>query len=278
MDSIMPTLYQPQLTDTATPWLEIWERMDRGLRPRAREILGMLEFYAERDLDVAAGESELTSNEIEELVPIASALTIAAVESQKLPDGVLAATLSSLAKEPGRFSLGATPPAVQWELANDYRRGDESSGSFPMDIWGSDQTLVPYIWGEPILENISRAAEAATARVEAGRRPGRPLNPANQVLADRLGNIFRSSGQPIVRHREKQVRHDHLVYVETGPFFEFLRAVVPPLSEFLRERSLPPVTIETVVRLAILPREEANRSPDFSHNKSLFARSNLRPL
>jgi hypothetical protein len=44
------------------------------------------------------------------------------------------------------------------------------------------------------------------------------------------------------------MRGDELVFIEAGPFCDFLELVVPPLQRYLRERELAPVTVDTVVR------------------------------
>src|SRR4051794_21039197 len=137
----MPTLYAAQLTEKEVPWLEIWDGMYHGLLPHARLILGKLGYYAERDLQIPDADIGLTPDEVHELEPIASALTIAAVETQKMPDGVLIATLRKVEKGSACISVYDLPGAVQWELANDHQRGEESPGTFAMDIWGSEQTL-----------------------------------------------------------------------------------------------------------------------------------------
>ncbi len=59
----MPTLYPPQLIEIATPMLEVFERMRKGLAPSAHRILETLGYYAERDLRIPESESELTSDE-----------------------------------------------------------------------------------------------------------------------------------------------------------------------------------------------------------------------
>jgi hypothetical protein len=253
----MATLYKAELIDSATPWVQLWDQMYQGLLPYAREVLGMLDYYVERGLKVPSPDSALSAEEDAELLPIVSTLTIAAVESQKTQDGVLVATLLKVAKDPSLLSLSELHPHAQWEMAHDYQRGEEVPGTFAMDIWGTEQTQIPYIWGEPTSENIARAAKRAANRIQQGRSLGRPGHPAHALLAERLAPIFRATGQRIVRHRQKtgELRESDgkevLVYVETGPFNEFLDMVLKPLRDFLRERELAPVTTERIVRLAV---------------------------
>jgi hypothetical protein len=51
-----------------------------------------LGYYAERDLQVPSPDTPLKAQEVSELTPIVSALTIAAVESERMPDRVRLAT------------------------------------------------------------------------------------------------------------------------------------------------------------------------------------------
>src|SRR3954463_15079835 len=94
----MPTLPKPALAETEVPWLDIWERMNQGLLPHARKILCMLGYYVKRDMSVPATDAALSEDEQGEITEIVSALTIAAVEGQRIPDGVLVATLKKVAK------------------------------------------------------------------------------------------------------------------------------------------------------------------------------------
>jgi hypothetical protein len=120
-----------------------------------------------------------------------------------------------------------------------------------MDVWGDEQTRCTYPLETPSESSIKRAAEVARRRIEEARSLGRPHNPANRIIAERLGSIFRSTGRPIGRRREPSTMYQgKVVYVEKGPFKEFLELVLPPLQHYLRERDLSPVTIDSVVRLA----------------------------
>ena len=135
-------------------------------------------------------------------------------------------------------------------IACNYQRGDEKPGTHWSDVWGDQPAIFEGQVEVPTDANIKKAALAAIVRIQSTRKRGRRLNAANQVLADRLGEIFRQSGQPIARHRRADMRRGKLVYVEDGPFYDFLRLVLPPLQAYLRERRLAPVTIDTIVRLA----------------------------
>jgi hypothetical protein len=99
--------------------------------------------------------------------------------------------------------------------------------------------------------NIARAAVAAIGRAQSTKkRGGRTPNPANRILADGLGEIFRRSGQRITRRRLPITRRGKTAFIEGGPFYDFLRLVLPPLQAYLRKRKFAPVTIDTIVRIA----------------------------
>jgi hypothetical protein len=230
--------------------LEIWDRMETELRPNARLILTVLGYYAEHDLLVPDADTELSKEEQEELTPIVRVLMDAAMKSEKMRERVLAATLKKIAKGPALFFSGKLPAAAEWEIASDYQRGDEKPGTFCMDVWGDEQTACSYVLETPEKAEIAKAAEAAGRRIQDLLSPGRPRNAANRLVAERMGDIFRRSGQPIVRRLQPEMRHDRLVFVEAGPFCDFLNLVLGPLQRYLSERKLPPVTVESVVRFA----------------------------
>jgi hypothetical protein len=233
--------------------LEIWARMAKELKPFARTILAKLAYYAERGLEIPGPErdGELTKDEEEALSPIIRALMDAAVMSEAMADRTILATLKRVAKDPSLFFSNELPAAVQWEIAFDYQRGDEKPGTFAMDVWGDEQTRCNYALETPSERSIKKAAEATIRRIEKALSRGRPPNPANGIIAERLGNVFRSTGTPIVRRREPSRMHEgKVVYVEKGPFKEILELVLPPLQDYLGERDLSRVTIDSVVRLA----------------------------
>jgi len=249
----MPTLYKPQLTEAATPMLEVWARMSEGLYPQGRAILAKLDYYAARDLDPGPErDGKLTKDEEEELSPIVRALMEAAITSESMPERILLATLQKVTKDPSCYFSSELPAAVQWDIAAHYQRGDEKPGTFAMDVWGDEQTRCTYQLETPSESSITKAAQAAIRRIEEARSHGRPNNLANRIIAERLGNIFRSTGRPIIRCREPSFKmvKGKVIYTERGEFKEFLELVLPPLQHYLRERNLSPVTIDAVVRLA----------------------------
>jgi hypothetical protein len=246
----MPTVSKAQLVEFETPWLSSWDQMYRELGLKRGPILTALRFYAERGIPASEADplGNLTESEETELRPIASALTIAAAASEVMPTGVLVATLRKVSKSPSLFSSGQLPAAVEWEIACNYQRSAEKPGTNWRDVWG-DQ---PSVEGEvevPTGPNIAKAALSAIQSIQSSRKRGRPPNAANQILAGRLGNIFRSSGQRIARHRLPEMRQGKLIFIEGGPFHDFLSLVLSPLQRHLRDRQLAPVTVDTIVRL-----------------------------
>jgi hypothetical protein len=251
-DWAMPTLYKPQLIESESPWLAPSDRMYRLLCLNKGPILMALGFYAERDLAPPDPneQHELTNEEEAELRPIASALTAAAAASEVMPNGILVASLKKISMVPSLFFTGALPGPVEWALACRYQRDDETPGTHWRDVWGNQPSTFEGEVQVPTELNLERAAKSAMRSMP--RKRGPPANPANQVLAHRLGEVFRLSGQRIVRHQDVVMAGGKAVLIGVGPFFDFLNLVLPPLQGHLRERRLAPVTIETIVRLATM--------------------------
>jgi hypothetical protein len=247
----MPTLSKAQLIEPESPWGAAFDRMYLELCRDRIPILTSLGFYAEHDLPPPEENSDAipTKDEEEELRQIASALTVAAAASTVMPAGVLVATLQKVSKHPGLFFGRELPAAVEWAMACDYQRADEQPGTHWRDVWGDQVGKFAGEVEQPTEANIAKAARAAIDSVQETRKAGRTHNRADQILADRLGEIFRRSGQPIRRRREPVMRRRKLVYVEGGPIYDFLELVLKPLRGHLHERQLAPVTTETIVRL-----------------------------
>lgn len=267
----MPTYHKAQLNQTSMPFVEVWDLMRKGLEPVARQVLALLGFYTERDIEPAPAEVALSDEEEAELRPVVSALALAAVPSEEMKPGPLVSTLARVHKTPELFHDGALPAAVLWELAQDFQRGSEAPGTFSMDIWGSEQTAVPYRLVSPSNEAIAAAAARAQKRNQQTRSRGRPEHPAHQELAKRLAPIFSRTEKAIMRKRSiVGCKDGSCRYVEEGPFFSFLELVLPPLREFLRERRLAPLTTESIVRAAQAYVAESialhpPSTPDYSH-------------
>src|SRR5205823_14317569 len=167
-------------------------------------ILTALGFYAEHDLvpPEENSDSVATKHEEEELRQIASALTLAAAASEMMPAGVMVATLEKVQSNPSLLLTGELPQPVEWEIAGHYQRGDESPGTHWRDVWGDQVAAFPGEVEQPTDANIKKAAASALEQMQNGRKRGRTYNRANQMLADRLGEIFRGSGKPIRRRNE----------------------------------------------------------------------------
>jgi hypothetical protein len=267
----MPALYKAELTEPAPATVDIWKRMHEGLKPRAREILSSLGYYAERDLPLPSASDQLTQEELRELDPIASALMLAAIEAEGMPAGKLVATLQRVAKEPSLVDSDEFPGDVLWDVGCGYRRGEEQPGTYSIDVWGRGQVQAPYPIEIPTAANITRAAETALQRLQANRKRGRPVNRANQILAQKMSPIFRSSGLPLVRKHKDSFRDGEYIQLECGPFNDFLKLVLPPLKEYLRERRLASVTVHSIVCLSTQAQKHAQpaRAPNFSRGKAL---------
>ena len=248
----MPTLSKAQLVESESPWGAGFDLMYLELCGDRIPILTTIDFYAKHDLPPPPENSKaiLTKDEQEELRQIASALTVAAAASTTMPTAVLVASLLKVSKKPSLFFTRELPEPVEWAMACDYQRGDEQPGTHWRDVWGDQVARYPGEVEQPTEANIAKAARAALATIQESRKPGRTYNRADQILADRLGEIFRGSGQPIRRCNEPVMRHGESVYVEGGgPFYDFLELVLKPLQRYLRERRLAPVTVATIVRL-----------------------------
>jgi hypothetical protein len=246
----MPTLAKAQLIEPLSPWGAAFDQMYLQLCRDRVPILAALGFYAEHDLSPPEVISDAipTKDEEEELRQIASALTVAAAASADMPTGVLVATLQKVSKDPSLFFARELPQPVEWAIADDYQRADEPPGTHWRDVWGDQVATFPGEVEQPTDLNIAKAASAASATIQETRKAGRTRNLADQILAVRLGAIFRRSGQPIRRRNEPVMRRGKLVFVEGGPVYDFLELVLKPLRAYLHQRQLAPVTTETVVR------------------------------
>src|ERR1700744_653810 len=123
----MPTVAKAQLTEAESSWSEIWDEMYPYLCCNRGPILGLLGFYAEHDLLVPEVNSagDASKEEEAELVPIATALTLAAIAAERMPTRILVATLKAISKRPRLFFSDRLPGGIEWAIARNYRRGDE---------------------------------------------------------------------------------------------------------------------------------------------------------
>jgi hypothetical protein len=247
----MPTLSKAQLIEPESPWGAAFDRMYPELCRDRVSVLTAVGFYAEHDLAPPEENPGAipTQDEEAELRQIAGALAVAAAASTVMPASVLVATLLAVSKKPGLFFTRELPAAVEWAIACDYQRGAEPPGTHWRDIRGDQVAAFPGEVEQPTEANIAKAALAATVTVQQSRKPGRTYNRADQILADRLGEVFRRRGQTIRRRREPTMRRGKVVYVEGGQVYDFLDLVLKPLRAYLREQGLAPVTTEAIVRL-----------------------------
>jgi hypothetical protein len=247
----MPTRYSAQAYTPAPRWLTTWETMYRELEPRAVEILRESGFYETNDISVPVivVGGKLSKEEGTAIGRIATALTIAADAAHQTSPGIVAAWLQEVAKNPALFRSKQLPPDVHWAITSCYRRANERPGTHLQDVWGRRRVRFETKARRATNPNIARAASLAAASL---RRPrGRPRNFANELLAEYLADAFRSFGGRIVR-RQVPIDLDGggFLYEDDGPFYQFLEKVIGPLQIHLREYGLPPVTIETIERIA----------------------------
>jgi hypothetical protein len=245
----MPTLAKPRLIEPESPWGAPFDRMYLELCRNRIPMLTALGFYAERDLSPPKNSDEIpTKDEEDELRQIASALTEAAAASATMSTAELVATLLKVSKQPSLFMARELAQPVELAIANDYQRCNEPPGTHWRDVWGDQAATFLGEVEQPTESSIAKAADAALARIQKTRKPGRPYNQADHILALELGGVFRRSGHPIRRRREPAMRRDNVVYVESGPVYDFIELVLKPLRTYLREKRLAPVTTETIVR------------------------------
>jgi hypothetical protein len=176
-------------------------------------------------------------------------LALAIVASEGMPVGVRIATLKKVAKNPSIFFSGQLSGEIEWAIACNYRRSDEKVGTNSQDVLGKQLAHFKAEVEIPTEHNIARAALYAVSKIQTARKRGRPYNPGNRILAERLAPIFRTSGPPIVRRLRPDTRRGKTVFSEYGAFRDFLELVLPPLQRHLRKRDLAPVTIDTILRL-----------------------------
>jgi hypothetical protein len=247
----MPTLAKALLIEPESAWGAPSDKMYQELCRDRVSILTALGFYAKRDLPTPEENSDgvPTTDEETELLPIAGALVAAAEASTVMPTAVLVATLKKVRANPSLLMTRELPQPVEREIACSYQRENEPPGTHWRDIWGDQVALLPGQVQQPTEANIKKAVLSALEQIQNGRKRGRTYNRADQILADRLGEIFRGSGQPIRRSNETVMRNGKVVYVEGGgPFHHFLELVLKPLQRYLREQGLQ-VTAATIVRL-----------------------------
>jgi hypothetical protein len=235
----------------APSWVSTWDSLYSKLESDAVQILKPTGFYERCDIelpDFVEGR-KLGIEEKDAIERIATALTIAADAAHRTPPGIVAAWLDRIAKHPGQFRSEQFPPEVHWHIASCYRRGAERPGTHVQDIWGGRRVRFEVKARRATNPRIARAARLAVASLR--QRRGRPPNVANHLLAEYLGLAFRSFGGRIVRRQGPvDLVGGGYLYVDDGPFYQFLERVIGPLQEHLKRHGLQRVTIETIERIA----------------------------
>jgi hypothetical protein len=247
----VPTRYSVKAYSPAPSWPSTWETMYRELEPHAVEILLGSGFYETTDIeatDSVAG-CELSKEESAAIARIATVLTIAADAAHETPPGIVALSLGQVAKKPVLFRSKQLPPEAHWAITSHYRRADEEPGMHLQDVWGRRRVRFEAKAQRATDRNIARAANLAASSLQRPR--GRPRNIANELLAEYLADIFRFFGGRIVRRQVPiDLEGGGILYVEGGPFYQFLEKVIGPLQKHLKYHGLPSVTIETIERIA----------------------------
>jgi hypothetical protein len=246
----MSKWYKPQLNEVGSVWLGPSAEMARELSANKENVLGKLRFYCAHgrpeDFNGKFKDQVRTYKE-EILSEIVGVLTLAASLSVKLRRGVLIATLEKVLINPALIYDPTFHPAVAWCLAQFYQRKEEKPGTYWPDIMGERFANFPGRRRKPGKRHIKAAASSALEFLRTGRTPGRPPNFAIDVLAKKLGDIFRHYNPKITRHSLYSLPRQ----IDGGPFFEFLEAVLKPLQAYLRANRLPSVSASTVARRAV---------------------------
>jgi hypothetical protein len=247
----MPTLYKPILTEGESVWSTPAKAISDHVFENRCYILERLNFHEEHGrLGEADGkfDQQIKRSEDEVLAEISGILAFAAARAAEPKTGVIIASLEWIEKHPSAAQGHALPGFAEWLLAPHYQRGDEDAGTYFPDVIG----FVPNDFHDAIQipgeQNIVNAASAAINSLNRGRRAGRPSSEANRIVAEGLRDIFLRYNDKITRRSETSWRDEEFIQVEAGPFFDFVSAAIAPLQNLLRERRLPPVTAESIVR------------------------------
>ena len=249
----MPTKYKPVINEPESVWSTPAKTiLDQVLESR-RDILEPLNFYLEHGRPGEADgkfDTQIRHAEDEVLAEIAGILAFAAARAARPRSGVVIATLEWIAKQPSAARDYTLPGFAEWLLVPHYQRADEDRGVYFPDVMG----FVPNGFHDtiqiPAEDSIIKAASAAIDALGPATRAGRPSSEANSIVGEGLGQIFLRYNEKITRRSELSSRGGKLVQVERGPFLDFASAVIVPLQNFLHSRCLPPVTAESIVRLA----------------------------
>jgi hypothetical protein len=252
----MSTKYKPIINEPESVWSAPAKALLGNALEQRGNILETLNFYEEHGhLGGMDGkfDDRITCAAGELLAELAGILTLALARAAEAPTGVAIATLEWVKKNPSAAQGYTLPGFAEGLLAAHYQRNDEDKATYYPDIMG----FVPNGFHDtiqiPAEESIINAASAAIDALSSVRRAGRPSSEATRILGEGLREMFLRFNTKITRRSETSSRHGELVQVEAGPFFDFVSAAIVPLQDLLRERGLPPVTAESIVRLGRYP-------------------------
>ncbi|MGY3605884.1 MULTISPECIES: hypothetical protein [unclassified Bradyrhizobium] len=248
----MPKRYKPSAYRPAPSWKKLWKQFYAELEKQGVPILQASEFYEAHDREppeIEAIRYKLSEEERGALERVATALTIAANGAHRTAPGVVAAWLAAVANKPILLRSRDLPPEAIEAIVAHYQRGKEPPGTHLQDVLSRRRIRFRRRKRRPTSRNIVRAAQAASVALPRPR--GRPQNVGNWLAAEYLASAYRSlSGRRIVRHQTTMDLGSKVVVVEDGPFYRFLEMVIGPLQKHLKAHGLPPVTIETIERIA----------------------------
>jgi hypothetical protein len=252
----MSTKYKPIINEPETVWSTPAKAILKKVLEQRSYILETLNFYEEHGhLGWMDGkfDDRITCAADEVLAELAGFLTLALARAAEAPTGVAIATLEWVKKNPSAAQGYTLPGFAEWLLAAHYQRNDEDEATYYPDIMGFAPNGFHDTIQIPAKESIISAASAAIDALSSVRRAGRPSSEATRILGEGLREMFLRFNTKITRRSEISSRHGELVQVEAGPFFDFVCAAIIPLQDLLRERGLPPVTAESIVRFGRYP-------------------------
>ena len=196
-------------------------------------------------------DEQIVEAQREVIEEISSILVSGAGLSARPSSGEIIATLKFARRNPSAAQNYELPGFVQRHLAAHYQREREDKATYYPDIIdvlpiGFDGNKIV-----PATESIVNAASAAIVVLEDKQTRGRPSSRATHELAPRLREVFLRYNEKVSRHSEwTSLGNGKLFQTESGPFFEFLAAVIAPLNSFLREHDLRKIAPSTLARTA----------------------------
>jgi hypothetical protein len=229
----MPTRQKPRLRHRSLDWPGSIERLSHAVaqsEDQLADVVGApsvmaLQVRAEMESQGAAEDpwAREAAQARKALLDDILALLLEAIairfDAPTRANGILISTLNAIRNDPDL--LTSQEVSVDLEalgaLGENYRRGDEESGTYWFDITeiGSEQ-----IEGrqEPAHSQIINAAERAMQELGAAKKRGRPPDESTIVLAKGLAEIFKRYGRQPTRIVDREG--------EYGDWYEFVHLVV----------------------------------------------------